>query len=214
MKITIIGSGPGLSRSIAHLFGEKGYAVTLVARSENKLQQEVERLKNAGIKADYSVSDISDKASYSQLLERMKADLPDVVVFNAFSYQQKGIATETWDDIKKQMDVNVGAAYILTQVLLPEYSKKGKGSLLYTGGGLALDPNPDVIGLDLSKAALRNLVQAAAKTVENTDIHIATVTVVGYIGGEDPKYAPDLIAAEYWKLHSQTKDQFEVEIVY
>ncbi len=40
---------------------------------------------------------------------------------------------------------------------------------------------------------------------ENSNVHVATVTVVGSIGGDDPHYSPHLIAAEYWKLFNQQK---------
>jgi len=65
-----------------------------------------------------------------------------------------------------------------------------------------------------SKPALRNLVQAAAKRVEGTNIHVATLTVLGFIGGPDPEYAPDKIAEQYWGLFNQQQEDFAVEVVY
>lgn len=46
-----------------------------------------------------------------------------------------------------------------------------------------------------------------------TGIHVATVTVCGFVGGDDPKYDAQRIAPLYAKLYDQGIDG-EVEIVY
>lgn len=215
MKILIFGAGPGLSKSVAHLFGQKGFTVSLIARNEDKLKHDIKELEAADIKADYKVADVGDEKSWSAVLDNLTSseNLPDVIVYNAFSFS-KGIEDETWDSIKKQFDVNVGGAFNLLKAVLPVVQKRGKGKLFFTGGVLGVNPHPDYVGLSMGKAAMRNLVQAAAKKVEGTNIHIATLTVCGFISGADAKYAPDLIAGEYWKLYNQKRGDFEVEVVY
>jgi short-subunit dehydrogenase len=215
MNILIFGAGPGLSRSVAHLFGQKGFSVSLIARNEDKLKEEIKALEAANIKADYKVADVGDEKSLTAILDNLKSSerLPDVILYNAFSLS-KGIEAETWDSLKKQLDVNVGGAFNLIKAIVPAMQKAGKGKIFFTGGGFALDPHPDYVGVGLGKAALRNLVQAAAKKVEGTNVHIATLTILGFIGGPDAKYAPDLIAEKYWKLYNQQQGDFEVEVVY
>ncbi|MCD8071371.1 MAG: SDR family NAD(P)-dependent oxidoreductase [Akkermansiaceae bacterium] len=216
MNILIIGSGAGLSRSTAHLFGEKGFSVSLVARNEEKLRKETALLQTKGITADYSIADISSGQTLKNVLSRFKQDncLPEVVLFNAFANAAGGLAEETWDNLKKELDVNVGAAFNLLKELLPSYLQKKKGNLFFTGGGFGITPSPEYLGIGLGKAALRNLVQATAAQVKGTGIHVATVTVMGFIGGENPKYAPDKIAEVYWNLYNQQAGEFDVEIVY
>jgi short-subunit dehydrogenase len=216
MNILILGAGPGLSHSVATLFGAKGFTVTLVSRNEEKLQQEVKELKPLNIEADYTVADVGDEKSLATVLDNFKSadNLPDVILYNAFSFAQGGIEEETWASLKNQLDVNAGGAFNVLKALLPSMEKAGKGKLFFTGGGLGINPSPYYLGVSMGKAALRNLVQAAAKKVEGTNIHIATVTVQGFIGGDDPKYAPDKIAEEYWKLFNQQQGEFEVEVVY
>lgn len=216
MNILIIGAGAGLSRCVAHLFGEKGFSVSLVARSEEKLKNEVSLLQAKGITADYFIADVSNEQSLTNVLNRFKHDnrLPDIVLFNAFTNAAGGLAEETWDNLKKELDVNVGAAFNLLKDLLPSYQQSGKGNLFFTGGGFGVTPSPDYLGVGLGKAALRNLVQAVATQMKGTNIHVATITVMGLIGGEDPQYDPSKIAEVYWKLYNQQADQFDVEIIY
>lgn len=216
MKILIIGAGPGLSRSIATLFGQQGFEATLVSRNEAKLKEEILALKAAGIKADYVIADAGDEDSLATFLKNMieTNNVPDMILYNASAPVQKGIEEESWENLKKQFDVNVGGAFNLIKGLLPALKQQGKGKLFFTGGGFGIDPNPDLVGLSMGKAALRNLVQATAKKLEGTNIHAATVTIYGFIGGPDPKYAPDTIAELFWKLYQQPKEDFEVEVIY
>ena len=216
MNILIIGAGPGLSRSVSNLFGQKGFNVSLVARNEQKLQQEIKELEAKNIKANYKVLDACDENSFTAFLENLKSSesFPDVILYNAFAYTQNGIENETWDSLKNQLDVNVGAAFSVLKTTLPIMMKNNYGKLFFTGGGFGIDPSPDLIGLSMGKAALRNLVHAAAKNVAGSNVHVATLTVCGFIGGSDSKYAPDEIAKRYWELFEQTQENFEVEIQY
>jgi short-subunit dehydrogenase len=215
MNILIIGAGPGLSRSVANLFGQNGFTVTLVSRNEDKLNHEVKELEAKNIKADYIIADAADEKSLTTILHNLQStgQLPDVIIYNAFSFS-KGIEDETWDSLRKQLDVNVGGAFNVLKTALPAMQESGKGKLFFTGGGFGIEPHPDYIGIGIGKAALRNLVQAAARKVEGTNVHVATVTVCGFIGGSDPKYAPDKIAEQYWGLYNQQQGEFEIEVVY
>ena len=42
----------------------------------------------------------------------------------------------------------------------------------------------------------------------------ASVIICGLIKPEDKKYNPSAIAENYWKLYTQKKEDFEVELLY
>lgn len=216
MKIVIIGAGTGLSRSVAKRFGREGFSVSLVARSEEKLKQEVKLLQEQNIPADYIVADVGDESALLKVLKplKQKGAHPDVILFNAFINAAGGFEEEDWAHLKVEMDVNVGAAFNTLKEMLPVYVEADKGCLFFTGGGFGITPAPDYLGVSIGKAALRNLVQAAAQQVKDTGVHVATLTVMGFIGGEDSRYAPDRIAEEYWRLFTQQAGEFETELIY
>lgn len=215
-RIIIIGAGPGLGNSVAHLFGSKGFQVSIVGRDEERLKSQVDDLKNRQIEADYYISDVSDENDLSNALTELgvQQHIPDVILYNAFSPSAGNIEKESWKNIKDQLDVNVGGAFTILKTVLPIAKQADKGKLFFTGGGVSLYPYPEYIGLGIGKAALRNLIEAAAKEVEGTNVHISSVVVCGYIGGEDPKYHPDAVAEKYWELYEQEKADFETEIIY
>jgi NAD(P)-dependent dehydrogenase (short-subunit alcohol dehydrogenase family) len=216
MQITIIGAGPGISRAVAETFGSKGFAVGLIARNEEKLKAEAEALKQQNIQAAYAAADASHEASLNQALDTIAATLgtADIVLYNAYAPIFKPLEAETWESLQQEFSVNVGGAFFVLKKFLPIYKQQGKGKLFFTGGGLALQPQPNLTGLSMGKAALRSLVLGTAQRFRNSDIHLATITIKGFVKEQDPQYNPKAIAAEFWRLYEQRQDEFETEVVY
>lgn len=110
--------------------------------------------------------------------------------------------------------MNAGGAFHLLKTVVPFGLKQDKGKLFFTGGGFALGGDPQWTSLSVGKAALRNLIQAFVKRTEGTGVHIAQLTVCGYVNPEDEKYSPAKIAEQYMKLFEQKPGEFEHEIIY
>lgn len=213
---TIIGAGAGISHGVAEKFGKEGFSVALIARTENKLQEQVKQLEQQGIPASYAVADVSDNDSLKNALLSIKEKEghADVILYNAAAVSIKDILEQDWETIKSQMDINVGGFFNLMKMVLPYCLSENKVKLFVTGGGLAFQGDPQWTSLSIGKAALRNLVQAFQKRVEGTNIHIAQLTVSGYVNPHDEKYNPASIAEQYWKLYLQKPGEFESEIIY
>lgn len=216
MQITIVGAGPGISQSVAKLFGQKGYAVALVARQEEKLKAQVEELTQLRIRTMYIVADVTDEVALTTALDQISAALgkPEMVLYNASAMRIVDVLDEDWISIKSHMDVNIGGAFFVAKQVLPTMLAAGKGKLFFTGGGSALNPSPAIASLSIGKAGLRALVQALAKRVADTGVHVATVTVNGTVNPADAKYNPDAIAEQYWTLFQQQSGAFQTEIIY
>lgn len=214
-QIVIFGAGPGLSQSTARLFGKQGLKVLLVARNETRLQHLVSELTAEGIAAEYAVCNLADEQSLAQVMQQIEINgIPEVTLFNAFMYYAGGFAEETWEHLKEEFDIDFGAAFNIIKRWMPKYRETGRGNLFFTGGGFALYPMSEYLGVSVTKAALRAMVFAAAKEVAGTAVHVATLTVQGNIGGEDLKYAPDEIAKQYLALYEQQPEAYEVERLY
>ncbi|NJL35119.1 MAG: short-chain dehydrogenase, partial [Chloroflexaceae bacterium] len=88
-----------------------------------------------------------------------------------------------------------------------------RGTILFTGGGLALDPYAQYASLAIGKAGLRSLTYTLGAELEPQGIHVATVTIAGTVQ-PGTFFAPDLIAEQYWNLHTQAPGTWQREIVY
>lgn len=214
--ITIIGAGVGISQGVAEKFGKEGFKVALIARTESKLQEQVKQLETQGIPATYAVADVANAESLKNALFQIrdKEGHAEVILYNAAAVSVMDILEQDWETIKNQMDVNVGGYFNLMKMVLPFCIKENKGKLFVTNGGFALGGDDQWTSLSVGKAALRNLVQAFQKKVKDTNVHIAQVTVCGYVNPADAKYSPALIAEKYWKLYNQKQGEFEAEIIY
>ncbi|MDX1902910.1 MAG: SDR family NAD(P)-dependent oxidoreductase [Thermonemataceae bacterium] len=214
--IAIIGSGEGISNGVAQKFGKEGFKIALIARTESKLQEQVKKLAQESIEAIYTVADVADANSLKNALFsiRNKEGHAEVILYNAAAVSVMDILEQNWETIKRQIDVNVGGFFHLMKLVLPYCLKENQGKLFVTGGGFALGGDDQWTSLSVGKAALRNLVQAFQKKVKGTNVHIAQLTVCGYVNPADEKYSPKLIAEQYWKLYQQNPSEFENEIIY
>lgn len=214
--IIIIGSGEGISKGVAEKFGAEGFQVALIARTESKLQKQVQELSDKGITSIYAVADVSNENSLREAMLTIteKEGQAEVIVYNAAGVSVKDILEQDWETMKNLMDITVGGYFNLMKLVLPYCMKENKGKLFVTNGGFALGGDDQWTSLSVGKAALRNLVQAFQKKLKGTNIHVAQLTVCGYVNPSDTKYNPKLIAENYWKLYQQSPSEYEGEIIY
>lgn len=214
--ITIIGAGPGISLGVARKFGREGFRIAFIARTERKLKELVTELNKEGIQAMYALADVADESQLKNALSeiREKEGHAEMILYNAAAVSVKDVLEQDWETIKSNLDITVGGYFNLMKTVLPYCLANNSGKLFVTGGGFALQGDPKWTSLSMGKAALRNLVQAFQKRVEGTLIHVAQVTVCGYVNPQDEKYNPDAIAEHFWKLFKQRPEEFEKEIIY
>jgi short-subunit dehydrogenase len=119
------------------------------------------------------------------------------------------IAEETADSLTKDFKINVAAALTAIQLALPDMEKNNTGTILFTGGGLALKPSADYGSLSIGKAGLRSLAELLHEALKPKNIYVGTVTVCGYVSENDDKYNPTRIAEQFWKLNTE-RSLFEI----
>jgi short-subunit dehydrogenase len=118
-------------------------------------------------------------------------------------------ASQLVDDFR----MNVVGALIAAQIVLPHMKTVGRGTILFTGGGLALEPQPSASSLAIGKAGIRSLAFSLHEELAPFHIHVATVTICGYVQGTT-KFSPASIFESFLKLHQQTEGQWDREFVF
>ncbi|MEZ4429704.1 MAG: SDR family NAD(P)-dependent oxidoreductase [Nannocystaceae bacterium] len=213
-RIVVIGMGAGIARAVARRFGREGFAVAMIARDEGRLAAYVEEFAREGIDATYASADAGDEGSLRAALRslRERDGDPDVLVYNAAAIRMVDILEQGVDELVADFRVNVAGALAAAQEVAPAMRAAGRGTILLTGGGFALMPNPRFGSLAIGKAGLRNLAHSLAQALAPAGVHVATVTVCGMVRDDDPKYNPTTIAEHYWALHAQPPGAFEVEL--
>ena len=200
---TIVGVGPGLSSAIAERFAQGGYAVGLIARSKPVVRMLSERLSDLG-EAAWACADAGDEHALQNALIAVEQRLgpTDVLIYNASVMRAEGALAVSPATIRAEFDVNLIGALISAQHVAPGMVARGSGTVLFTGGGLALEPYPEWASLALGKAALRNLAFSLYKELAPKNVHVAIVAVCGIVE-EGGLFDPRSIAQEYWRLATQ-----------
>lgn len=209
---TIVGAGPGIGLSVAKRFAKGGFRIALIARRMDKLQEYKTELTRQGADAHIFNGDAGDFESLIQAFNNISSTLGDthVLVYNA-AVRRSSLPSECsparlLDDFK----VNVGGALQSAQLIIPAMKEAKKGTILFTGGGLALEPLPQFASTAIGKAGIRSLAHTLYGELLTQGVHVATVTICGIVK-PGTKFDPDLIAEEYWKLHQQPLGKWEKE---
>lgn len=211
----IIGTGPGIGRALALAFSREGYAVALCARSALKLKPVQEDVRDAGGEARIYPVDASDEDALRTTIRTVSAEMgaPQVLIYNIAALGLGKPTTLTRERLLQDLQVNVLSALVAAQEVAPAMKNAGKGSIFLTGGGFAHEPAANYSSLSLGKAALRNLTFSLAQELGAHGIHVATVTVYGFVQ-TGTHFDPTRIAQAYLTLHRQPKGHFQTELVY
>ncbi len=207
----VIGAGPGIGLAVAQKFATEGFSVALIARNSdraNKMAVEA-GMGDAGV---YS-ADAADKQSLQTALNAVAHDLGpiDVLVYNAVALTVAPPTTLSPEALVADLEVSVVGALTAVQAVVPSMLSRGTGTILFTGGGLALYPSAPVTSLSIGKAAIRSLAFCLAEEMSSELIRVGTVSVFGTVAAGTP-FDPTKIADAFWELHMDSDGSLGVEM--
>ncbi|MCI0749616.1 MAG: SDR family NAD(P)-dependent oxidoreductase [Nevskiales bacterium] len=211
----IVGAGPGIGQAVAVAFAREGCDVALLSRQAEKLEVLRPAIEKAGARVRCYSADAGDESALRGRLAEVCRDLgdPEVLIYNAAALTTGKPTALDSTTLAKDFQVNVTGALVCVQALAPALRARGRGTVLLTGGGFAYEPAANYASLSLGKAALRNLTYSLAQELGASGIHVATVTVYGFVQ-PGTHFDPARIAEAYVHLHRQPPGRFQTELVY
>jgi short-subunit dehydrogenase len=214
----IVGSGSGLSASLARLFAKHGMGVALAARSTDKLAALAQETR-----AKTYACDAADRAQVDQLFATLDAakTTPDVVVYNA-SYRTRGPFVELdAGEVEKSIRVTAYAAFLVAQAAARRMVPQGRGAIFFTGASASIKGYAQSAPFAMGKFALRGLAQSMARELSPQGIHVAHFVIDGGIRSErrpapadkaDSMLDPDAIAQNYLHVLAQPRSAWTQEL--
>ncbi|MET0838292.1 MAG: SDR family oxidoreductase [Marmoricola sp.] len=163
----ITGAGSGIGAALADVLHERGDALVLVARSQ-------ERADDLASRYDGAVTLVAD-LSYVESLAAL--DLPealDSVVHAAGAVDLGTVAELTARQWREQLDVNLLAPAELTRLALPAL-RAAKGTVVFVNSGAGLRANPEWAAYAASKHGLRALADALRAEEQDAGVRITSV---------------------------------------
>jgi NADP-dependent 3-hydroxy acid dehydrogenase YdfG len=217
-KVAVVAAaGPGVGFAVAKRFAHEGFAIALIARRRDALDAMVAEIVAEGGAARGYAADVTDPSALRAALSAAATDMgaPSVLVWNGGRWIETPALALDPAELEVDLRLTTVGALTAVQAVTPAMAAAGGGTILVTGGGLALAPQYGgaVPALTAGKAAARALVLAAAPELAAQGVHLATVTIAGQVAPGGP-FDPDRIAEAFWSLHAAPRDAWTVERVF
>lgn len=94
--------------------------------------------------------------------------------------------------------------------MAPAMLGRRSGSVLLISSGFALAPHPGYLSISIGKADIRALAQGLLDRSRGRGLHVATVTVAGFV---NPGPDTQAIADAFWTLHAQPWKAWSVRTI-
>ena len=134
-KALIVGSGSGLSASLASLFAQEGFKVGLAARNAEKLAP---LCKSTGASAfSCDATNASEVASLFRNVEA-KIGTPDVVIYNASARSRGPFISLDPAEVENAIRVSAFGGFLVAQQAAKQMVPKSHGAILFTGASASV----------------------------------------------------------------------------
>jgi NADP-dependent 3-hydroxy acid dehydrogenase YdfG len=205
MSIVIVGAGPNLGLAIARRFGREGFAVGLVSRTQAKLDDLAAQLESEGVTAAGAAADIRDREALTAAIRSLAERLGEVEVLEYSPLPapefMKPILETTVDDVRGPIEFSILGAVAATQAVIGPMREAGRGTILFTTGGAAINPYPLRAGVGISFAGEVAYARMLHDELADSGIHVAHTAIGGRIApGMD--HEPSDVADVLWSHHA------------
>lgn len=204
MSLVIVGAGPNLGLAVARRFGREGFAVGLISRTESRLVELAAQLRLDGVTGAGAAADIRDSDALASAIRRLADELGpvDVLEYSPLPAAEfmKPVLETTVEDVRGPLEFSVLGAVAATQAVIGSMREAGRGTILFTTGGAAVNPSPGRAGVGISFAGEVAYARMLHDALGDEGIHVAHIAVAGRIApGSDNE--PEDIAEVLWTHH-------------
>lgn len=215
----LTGVGPGLGAALARRFARGGYALGLVARQADFIEQLADEVEQAGGKALALTADVSRPEEVKAATARTRQELGKInlLLHNASSSSGDGLLGTTVQDFENSWRIASLGGFVSARETAPDMIAAGSGAMIFTGATSSVRGG-GWLAFSSAKFALRGLVQSLARELWPQGVHVAHVVVDGVIGqpgaeeGDEPKLDPEQMAEAYWHLAQQARSAWTLEL--
>jgi len=193
-KVAIItGGGRGIGGAIALTLAEAGADITVVARTEEQVEETAEEIRKLERKALAIPADVSQADQVKKVVEQTIAQFGkiDILINNAGIIVRKPVTllpgekasvyggtkseAHTLEDWQQVMDVNLTSAFLFAQAVGPHMTKQRKGKVINTSSTAADEGLPSLASYSASKAGLSTFTRCLASEWGPFNINVNAV---------------------------------------
>jgi len=197
----VTGASSGIGAEIARVLAGRGYALTLVARRADRLEELASELSGK-VAVDVVPADLVDDAGIAAVEQRLRDSPVELLVNNAGVGTGGAFHTLPLGGELHEISLNVLALVRLTRVALPSMVEAGRGGVLNVSSLAGDQPLRGSATYAASKAYVTTFSESIAAELRGTGVHI-TVLKPGFtyteMGGEEAPDPSSFMGRHLWR---------------
>ncbi|SFK54795.1 Short-chain dehydrogenase [Cellulomonas sp. KH9] len=157
----VTGAGRGIGRELALALARAGYALGLVARTRERLEEVADEARALGASVTVAPADLVDATAVADAVGHVEAALAaaggiGLLVNNAGVIERAELpfAADDVEDVWRVVETNVRGPLLVTHAVLPGMLARGAGRVLNVNSGSGHRALPTYTGYAISKGAL------------------------------------------------------------
>ena len=178
-KVAVVtGAGSGVGRATAILLGQAGYAVALVGRRKEPLEETAGMIgRGGGAEAAVISADVSQPEPAQRAIAQAQARFGRIdALANVAGYAQLGpIDAITPPDWRQTIDTNLSSIVYLTTAVWPIFRRQHQGVVVNVSSMASLDPFPGFAMYASAKAAVNMFTRCSAREGEPLGVKVVAV---------------------------------------
>jgi 3-oxoacyl-[acyl-carrier protein] reductase len=173
----VTGGSRGIGAAIAALLAERGAAVIVSGRDEDRLKAAVGAMDGQGYSVVGVVADAARREDAERLVEAARAQFGrlDVLVNNAGITRDAVLVRMKDDDWDRVMEINLRGAFLMTRAAGRVMMRQRSGRIVNITSTAAVMGNPGQANYSAAKAGLIGLTKATARELAHWQILVNAV---------------------------------------
>jgi short-subunit dehydrogenase len=178
----VTGASSGIGRGLAVRLAREGYAVGLLARRLEALQEVEGEILSVGMTATVLPCDVSDRERVHAAVRACEERLGpvDLLVTNAGQSEMTRVEDLDGSEVERLLKVNFLGAVYAVEAVLPGMRSRGSGQLVAVSSLTGFGGLPKTAAYSASKAAMNNFFESLRIDLRGSGVRV-TVVKPGYV---------------------------------
>lgn len=173
--VFISGSTQGIGFAIAHKLLQEGASVVINGRTEARLVEAIERLRQ--LVPDANISGVAADFSKVEEIDALLKNLPeiDILINNAGIFEPKPFVEIPDEDWFKFYEINVMSGVRLSRYFLPKMLAKNWGRIIFISSESGVNIPEEMIHYGMTKTAQLAISRGMSELTKGTDVTVNSV---------------------------------------